>query len=172
MVASSLEANHLQDIVSFIRKHEGEIITGSTEENNYGDTSYVFSTRESRVWQVDRDSGDVIDRGELLLDQSTSQIIFTFEWNQPIAWTPYDLLAWLQIARSNGTIHPIFETREVEGQEFDLPDFGTVLLAESLNSRIKMIKVKSRGYRNKERFITDIYFHLGGLDLYPEGVNR
>ena len=44
--------------------------------------------------------------------------------------------------------------------------------AESLNSRIKMIKVKSRGYRNKERFITDIYFHLGGLDLYPEGTNR
>lgn len=100
------------------------------------------------------------------------KIIFTFEWNQPIAWTPYDLLAWLQFARSNGTIHPIFETREVEGQKFDLPDFGTVLLAESLNSRIKMIKVKSRGYRNKERFITDIYFHLGGLDLYPEGVSR
>ncbi|MDE2759910.1 MAG: transposase [Paracoccaceae bacterium] len=42
--------------------------------------------------------------------------------------------------------------------------------AESLNSRIKMIKVKGRGYRNRERFITDIHFHLGGLDLYPEGV--
>jgi hypothetical protein len=23
------------------------------------------------------------------------------------------------------------------------------------------------GYRNKQRFITDIFFHLGGLDLYP-----
>ena len=44
--------------------------------------------------------------------------------------------------------------------------------AESLNSRIKMLKVKSRGYRNKKRFITDIYFHLGGLNLYPEGVKR
>ncbi|MXZ51319.1 MAG: ISL3 family transposase [Rhodobacteraceae bacterium] len=44
--------------------------------------------------------------------------------------------------------------------------------AESLNSRIKMIKVKSRGYRNRQRFITDIYFHLGGLDLYPEGVKK
>ena len=42
--------------------------------------------------------------------------------------------------------------------------------AESLNSRIRMIKVKGRGYRNRERFITDIYFHLGGLNLYPEGV--
>ena len=42
--------------------------------------------------------------------------------------------------------------------------------AESLNSRIRMIKVKARGYRNRERFITDIHFHLGGLNLYPEGV--
>lgn len=39
--------------------------------------------------------------------------------------------------------------------------------AESINSRIKMVKVRSRGFRNKERFKTAIYFHLGGLDLYP-----
>ena len=44
--------------------------------------------------------------------------------------------------------------------------------AEGLNSRIKMIKVRSRGFRNKERFANAIYFHLGGLDLYPEGVAR
>lgn len=42
--------------------------------------------------------------------------------------------------------------------------------AEGLNSRIKMIKVRSRGFRNKERFANAIYFHLGGLDLYPDGV--
>jgi len=29
------------------------------------------------------------------------------------------------------------------------------------------VKVRSRGFRNKERFKTAIYFHLGGLDLYP-----
>ncbi|WP_330178253.1 transposase [Candidatus Vondammii sp. HM_W22] len=42
--------------------------------------------------------------------------------------------------------------------------------AEGLNSRIKMIKVHSRGFRNKERFANVIYFHLGGLIFYPEGV--
>ncbi len=42
--------------------------------------------------------------------------------------------------------------------------------AEGLNSRIKTIKVRSRGFRNKKRFANAIYFHLGGLDLYPEGV--
>ncbi len=40
--------------------------------------------------------------------------------------------------------------------------------AESLNSRIKNVKVRARGYRNKIRFANAIYFYLGGLDLYPE----
>ncbi|MEJ1369652.1 MAG: transposase [Candidatus Sedimenticola sp. (ex Thyasira tokunagai)] len=44
--------------------------------------------------------------------------------------------------------------------------------AEGLNSRIKMIKFRSRGFRNKKRFASAIYFHLGGLNLYPEGVVR
>jgi transposase len=44
--------------------------------------------------------------------------------------------------------------------------------AESINSRIKMIKVRSRGFRNKTRFRNAIYFHLGGLDLYPAGIKK
>ncbi|MYJ45361.1 MAG: ISL3 family transposase, partial [Rhodothermaceae bacterium] len=39
--------------------------------------------------------------------------------------------------------------------------------AESINSRIKTVKVRARGFRNKERFVDAIYFHLGGLDLSP-----
>ncbi len=43
--------------------------------------------------------------------------------------------------------------------------------AESINSKIKMIKVRSRGFRNKDRYKNAIYFYLGGLDLYPNGIN-
>ena len=39
--------------------------------------------------------------------------------------------------------------------------------AEGINSRIKAIKVRSHGFRNKERFANAIYFHLGGLDRCP-----
>lgn len=42
--------------------------------------------------------------------------------------------------------------------------------AESINGRIKLVKVRSRGFRNKHRFRNAIYFHLGDLDLYPEAV--
>jgi transposase len=40
--------------------------------------------------------------------------------------------------------------------------------AESINSRIKILKVRARGYRNKDRFRTAILFYLGGLDLHPK----
>ena len=39
--------------------------------------------------------------------------------------------------------------------------------AEGINSRIQAIKVSARGYRNRKNFKTAIYFHLGGLQLYP-----
>ena len=38
---------------------------------------------------------------------------------------------------------------------------------EGLNNKIQGLIKKAFGYRSKERFKTDIFFHLGGLDLYP-----
>ena len=41
-------------------------------------------------------------------------------------------------------------------------------VAESINSRIKMVKVRARGFRNKQRCCNAIYFYFGGLSFYPE----
>ena len=40
--------------------------------------------------------------------------------------------------------------------------------AEALNSRIQWVKKMACGYRNRKNFRNAIYFHLAGLDLYPE----
>jgi transposase len=42
--------------------------------------------------------------------------------------------------------------------------------AESVNAKIQWLKYTARGFRNRDRFRNAIYFHLGGLDLYPVGV--
>ena len=64
-------------------------------------------------------------------------------------------------------------------RDLDLAPGGTVLILtffvhrltngpiEGLNNKIQGLIKKAFGYRNKERFKTDIFFHLGGLDLYP-----
>ena len=43
--------------------------------------------------------------------------------------------------------------------------------AESVNAKIQWIKQQACGYRNRERFRSAIYFHLGGLDLYPDALS-
>lgn len=44
--------------------------------------------------------------------------------------------------------------------------------AESTNARIQRIKARACGFRNRARFRAAIYFHCGGLDLAPEGVDQ
>ncbi|NRB01607.1 MAG: ISL3 family transposase [Rhodobacteraceae bacterium] len=41
---------------------------------------------------------------------------------------------------------------------------------EAVNSLIQKLKKRAHGYRNRQRFRNAIYFHLGKLDLYPEGA--
>jgi transposase len=45
---------------------------------------------------------------------------------------------------------------------------GSNARSEGLNSKIQWIKRKACGYRNRKRFHNAIYFHLAGLDLYPD----
>jgi transposase len=39
--------------------------------------------------------------------------------------------------------------------------------AEGLNSKIRVVQNRARGFRNKQNFKTAVFFHCGGLDLYP-----
>jgi transposase len=43
----------------------------------------------------------------------------------------------------------------------------TTAAAEGLNGKIQEVKKRAYGFRNREHFKTAIYFHCGGLDLYP-----
>jgi transposase len=42
--------------------------------------------------------------------------------------------------------------------------------SEAVNAKIQWIKYTARGFRNRDRFRTAIYFHLGHLDLYPQAL--
>ena len=40
-------------------------------------------------------------------------------------------------------------------------------LAEAINGQVRALKVRSRGFRSKERFKRAILFHYGGLPMAP-----
>ena len=44
---------------------------------------------------------------------------------------------------------------------------ATNAASEGLNAKIQWVKKNACGFRNRERFREAIYFHCGGLDLYP-----
>ena len=43
--------------------------------------------------------------------------------------------------------------------------------SESINAKVQKVKSAACGFRNRDRFRNAILFHLGGLQLYPEGVS-
>ena len=43
----------------------------------------------------------------------------------------------------------------------------TNALNGAVNAQVEKVKRLARGYRNRTNFQTAIYFHFGGLDLYP-----
>ena len=44
---------------------------------------------------------------------------------------------------------------------------GKELRAEGLNSKVATIQKRACGYRNPQRFKIAVYFHCGGLNLWP-----
>jgi len=78
------------------------------------------------------------------------------------------LLGWIRRCR----LTPMRKVGEMVKRHLEGIINGIVLgrtnaRAESINSKIQMLKKRACGYRNRERFRNAIYFHLGGLDLKP-----
>jgi len=48
----------------------------------------------------------------------------------------------------------------------------TNALGESLNAKVEKVKRLACGFRNRDHYRMAIYFHCGGLDLYPRRTNR
>jgi transposase len=44
----------------------------------------------------------------------------------------------------------------------------TNAVAEGLNSKIATVQKRACGYRNRDHFKIAVYFHCGGLNLYPD----
>ena len=82
-------------------------------------------------------------------------------WRAVIAWGRRSRLA--PIKRAMATLRDHL-TGVIRAQQLRL----TNARLEGINSIIQGLKRTARGFRNRDRFRNAIYFHLGGLDLYPK----
>ena len=91
------------------------------------------------------------------------------------AWARKAWMAWYRSA-IRCRLEPVKRVarikRHLDGIVTAVVDKVTNARAESINAGIQKVKYSARGFRNRKRFRNAIYFHLGGLDLYPVGVAR
>ncbi len=81
-------------------------------------------------------------------------------WKRWYFWATHSRLAPMRQAAQ--TVH-----RHIENILTYFQHPVTNAMSEGLNSKIQKIKNMACGFRNIENFKTAIYFHCGGLDLYP-----
>lgn len=62
--------------------------------------------------------------------------------------------------------------RHLEGVLNAIDSGVTNARLEGINTVVQGLKRAARGFRNRDRFRTAIYFHLGGLDLYPDALTH
>ena len=120
---------------------------------------------QDRVDEVDEwfhDTGDAYRMKESIRqilsmtseDAVSVRLMEWVEWVKGSHLEPMKKVANLVVSRMKGILN-IFRLKQSNAY------------AESLNARIQAVRVKSRGHRSYEAFRRDIFFHLGGLDLYP-----
>ena len=88
-------------------------------------------------------------------------------------WAQRDWEAWCEWAADSG-LGPIAKAAETVRKHLWGIVNAVVLrtdnsMAETFNSKIKAVKVRCRGFGSPERFKQAILFHMGGLELMPEG---
>ena len=83
--------------------------------------------------------------------------------------TPDRWLEWMNVARKVGVPLLTSAVRTLRDRLYGILNAMKYRVsnssAESLNSKIRLLRIKARGYRNKERFKLAVMFHYGGLNM-------
>ena len=164
---------HMGDAVDTVRKREHrelraegvETLTGSKymwlygEENlpdkykrQFGDLR-ALNLRTSRSWAI----------------KETLRVLWTY---RRLGWALKFYKQWFFWA-THSRLQPVIDVAYmIKRHLYGILNYFSVAritnaAAEGLNSKIQTIKKMAYGYRNREHYKTAIFFHCGGLQLYP-----
>jgi len=165
-------AKHLGDAVDKVRRQE------QREQLEEGDRSLV-GTRYA--WLSNPEHMD--ERSTGLLERIKHRVLRTARawalkehamclWHYASrTWARKAWLAWISWAMRS-RLEPVKRVARMIRDHLEGILNAIVLKAtnapsESTNAKVQRIKRMACGFRNRSRFRNAIYFHLGGLDLYP-----
>jgi transposase len=166
-------AQHLSQAVDKVRRQENRALVAAGDQQLKG-TKYLW------LWHPDRLSDDTWQAFGPLRESALKtarawaikELAMSLWHYRSRGWARRAWLAWFSWA-IRSRLEPIREVagmikRHLNGILNAIVLGVTNARSEGINAKIQWIKYTARGFRNRDRFRTAIYFHLGGLDLYPE----
>jgi transposase len=170
-------AKHLGDAVDKVRRQESKELA-KTDDNPLRKTKYLWlrnpqnmSPEQSKQLQHLKTTTLRTARAWAIKEYAMMLWSYVYRGAARAAWTRW--LAWASRCRLEPMVKAAATVRNhLDGIVNAAVSGVTNAAAEGLNSKIQWIKYMARGFRSRPRFVRAIYFHLGGLQLYPEGIGR
>ena len=166
---------YLVGAVDAVRKAENRALTARGDKSLTG-SKYLWLYSAENLPEYHRERFGVLRRSDLKTSRAWAiKENFRFFWDyKRRGWAEKHWKSWYFWA-THSRLQPVIEVartfkRHLTGLLNYFDHRITSAQCEGLNSRIQAIRVQARGFGNREHFKTAIFFHCGGLDLYPSGA--
>lgn len=166
---------HVGKALDTVRKQEHRQLQ-AIGDDTLAKSKYLWLYSQENLPEVHRDRFDDLRRSDLKTSRAwaikeTLRHLWSYRYR---AWGERHYKRWYYWA-THSRLEPIIKAAQTIHRHLDnvLTYFKhrvTNAVSEGLNSKIQTIKKRAYGFRNRDNFKTAIYFHCGGLDLYPASV--
>jgi transposase len=158
--------------VDKVRRREHKVLAKEGDLRLLG-TKYLWLRNEENVPEWRREEFDGVKNAELKTSRAWAikESLRVF-WNYVYAKCAENYFKAWYFWATHSRLEPIIEAaktlkRHIANIMTYFKHRITNATSEGINSKIQTIKLMACGYRNREHYKTAIYFHCGGLDLYP-----
>jgi transposase len=165
-------AKHLHDAVDKVRKAEHRALKEAKDDRLTG-TKYLWLMRPQAMTDAQRATFRNLLRCDLKVARAWAlKERFRHFWAYTYRGAAQRFFARWFWRATHSRLKPMAKVAKLIQRH--LPNVLTYLRhrltnagLEAVNATIQWVKKTARGFRNVEHFKTAIYFHCGGLDLYP-----
>jgi transposase len=166
-------AQHLGDAVDRVRREEHRLLMAEGDWT-FKDSKYLWLQNPDNMSDVHWDSSFKILRESNLKTarawalKEAAMWVWTYAARGRARRALERWYAWAARSRLE-PMKKVAKTikNHLEGILNAIVSRATNAAGESVNAKIQRVKRLACGFRNRERFRNAIYFHCGGLDLYP-----
>lgn len=167
-------AKHLGDAVDKVRREEHRALRSVGDWTLTGSRYLWLMNPENRDSEVGDATFEILRKMALKTARAWAlKEQARFMWSYVSrAWARKAWTRWLSLAMRS-KLEPIKKAaRMIRDNLYGILNAivrgASNATAESLNAKIQKVKKMACGFRNRKRFRNAIYFHLGGLNMYPD----